>query len=66
MTKKQKLETEEKIWNLLKGYDHIFKTVQPTLTYSISSNRFCMQKELLTKLPKDLQNELLTILDICK
>ena len=66
MTEKQKLETEEKIWNLLNGYEHIFTTVQPTLTYSIASDRFYMKKELLRKLPKEIKDELLAILDECK
>lgn len=65
MTEKQKQETEEKIWNFLRGYEHIFTTVQPTLTYSIASNKFCMKNALLIKLPKDLKEELLTILDVC-
>lgn len=57
----QKQETEEKIWKLLRGYENIYKTEQPTFTYSTLSDSFLMKKELLSKLPKEIADKLLTI-----
>ena len=65
MTDTQKNQTEEKIWKLLRGYEGIYKTTQPTLTYSISDETFYMQRQLLSKLPKQVVKELLNLVKIC-
>jgi hypothetical protein len=65
MTENQKQIVERKIWDLLKGYEHIYTTVQPTLTYINETDKFCMKKELLEKLPMHLRNELLNFVIVC-
>lgn len=65
MTESQRTVIEEKIWKLLNGYENIYSSIQPTLTYSIEKNEFCMKKEILEKLPPNVSNELLKLLKIC-
>ena len=62
MTSRQKIETEEKIWNLLIGYEEIYKKVQPTLSFSTDNKIFLMKNELLEKLPKCVKEKLLKLL----
>lgn len=66
MKETQKQAIEEKIWSLLMGFENIYKTEQPTFTYSTEDESYCMKKELLEKLPLNLRSELLTIVTICK
>ena len=58
MTSRQQIETEEKIWGLLKGYEDIYEKAQPTLSFSNDEKTFFMKKELLEKLPKNIKDKL--------
>lgn len=61
MTELEKLNIEEQIWRILKGYESVFDKYQPVFSFDIENKRFLMSNALLNELPSEARIKLLEI-----